>query len=325
MSELPLSPATIEYSPATVESYLADSPLNSITKAPTVPLTPTNMDIVHEEDEVSIVYETANMPPYSPRQVKREPELSPTEASTLLATHVATASTIAHATTAPPAAQVATASLPANHSTPAQPLTAIQFTAINSGIPSLSPLARSIAQLEGTSSTAVPTRPAIQVIREATSAASHPTITLATNSTARGGSMTTTSRHAPRIPIPVLTLDGEQQAPASRAPAATSALANNAPNTSRPTATAAAPSRASARRRASRARNQSQPYQPPHRSNRSRQNGYMNIVMRNDEAEIVRLGHVVQRESGAAGIIIPELAVRDFLIYWQEQTSQYYG
>ena len=62
-----------------------------------------------------------------------------------------------------------------------------------------------------------------------------------------------------------------------------------------------------------------------HDRHNDRHNGYTNISIRNDDAEIVRIGHFFQRESRAAGIVIPELAVRDFLIYWRKQTAQYYG
>ena len=87
-------------------------------------------------------------------------------------------------------------------------------------------------------------------------------------------------------------------------------------------------------RRAAHAQNQQQrPYRVNHQANHNRQigynhhdrhNAYANVAIREDATEIVRLGHFFQRESRAAGIIVPELAIRNFLNHWREQTVHYY-
>ena len=41
-----------------------------------------------------------------------------------------------------------------------------------------------------------------------------------------------------------------------------------------------------------------------------------NVLYRDDPPEIVRIGHMTQREARAVGINIPELAVRDLLLFW---------
>ena len=41
-------------------------------------------------------------------------------------------------------------------------------------------------------------------------------------------------------------------------------------------------------------------------------------MYRDDPPEIVRIGHMVQREARAVGINVPELAVRDFLLHWRD-------
>ena len=319
MSDLPMSPAT-------VESFLADSPSSYSRLAPTVPLTPAAMDVIHEEDDVVITYESANILPYSPRQVKREPAEPDTHAAVHVVPNL-------HASAAPAVVPTATDV----HMTPAAPAAHVapmlSAAADACAIPSMSPLARSIAQVESsmpiqpvansssvfivTTTAAVQTRPAIQIISDATTG------------TATSGANTTASSSAPRLAIPLLTIDGDQQSPmpstsqppsvpAQAAATATAATAT----TARPAnVSAIAPSRVAARRRAARAQAQPRPYQ----IDNNRHNSYINTPVRNDDAEIVRLGHLFQRDARTARIVIPELAVRDFLIYWSEQTAIYYG
>ena len=325
MSDLPMSPAT-------VDSFLADSPSSNSCIAPTVPLTPAAMDVIPEEDDVMITYESANIRPYSPHQVKREPVEHDTHA--VSAMHVVP--TLPAVSEAP--AVVPTA--PDAHMAPAIPaaraVSSLSATDALSAIPSMSPLARSIAQVECsmntqpvTSSSSVfivtttasaQTRPAIQVISDAATGA------------ATSGVNTTTSSSAPRLAIPLLTIDCDHQSPTTRRPTtsqpprATTTQSTTTTTAARPAnVSAIAPSRVAARRRDARAQAQPRPYQIDNHRHTNRHNAYANTAIRNDDAEIVRLGHLFQRDARTARIVIPELAVRDFLIYWSEQTELYYG
>ena len=278
-----------------------------------------------------ITYESANIPPYSPHQVKCEPVDPYTQAASAM--HVVP--TLPAVSEAP--AVVPTA--PDAHMAPAisaaHVVPSLSATAALSAIPSMSPLARSIAQVECsmhtqpvassssvfivTTTAAVQTRPAIQVISDAATSA------------ATSGVNTTASSSAPRLAIPLFTIDCEQQSPTARMPTASqppSVTTQAAATTTaaRPAnASAIAPSRVAARRREARAQAQPRPYQIDNHRHTNRHNAYANTAIRNDDAEIVRLGHLFQRDARTARIVIPELAVRDFLIYWSEQTELYYG
>ena len=46
-------------------------------------------------------------------------------------------------------------------------------------------------------------------------------------------------------------------------------------------------------------------------------------MFRDDPPEIVRLGHMIQREARAISINVPELAARDLLLWWRDNGRRY--
>ena len=53
----------------------------------------------------------------------------------------------------------------------------------------------------------------------------------------------------------------------------------------------------------------------------NRQHDPYNIMFRDDPPEIVHIGHMVQHEAHVVGINIPELAARDLLLHWRDQSA----
>ena len=270
---------------------------------------PAVMDM-DDEDEIRIVFVSANSTPFSPSRVKKEPS-TPSAKITSLSPLVRALPTMSTPVTAT-----------SQH---------LDIPMIDIGV--ITPATRTEEAMQPPP---VPTRNTVAVAK--------------TNNQPPAGTSVTTA-----TPVPVVTAAATtvvlEQAPGrtTASTAAAGARINNAlqvtsaaaapplvdlttatppaaavTNNPQPAAGSAAPATRVQQRARARPRGNASRPRVRGRFTATHRNGYRHTTIRNDTPEVVRLSHSVQREAGASGIVIPEIAIRDFFNYWHRQTEMFY-
>ena len=284
---------------------MAPSAATAVAAAEHAAATPAVMDI-DDEDEVKIVFVSANSTPFSPSRVKREPPTPSAKITSLspLVRALPTMSTPVAATSE----QLDSPMIDIGFITPATRTEAVMQ-------PPPVPTNNTVAVARANNLPPADTNTSVAVVTA--------NATAAVLEQAQGSIATSTTAAGTRTNI-ALPVSSAAAAPplvdlTTATPTTVAATSNP-----QPAARAAAPAtrvqqRARARPRGSAARPRARG-----RLTAGHRNGYRNIAIRNDTPEVVRLSHSVQREAGASGIVIPETAIRDFFNYWRHQTETYY-
>ena len=288
---------------------MAPSAATAVAAAEHAAATPAVMDM-DDEDEVKIVYVSANSTPFSPSRVKKEPS-TPSARITSLSPLVRALPTMSTPVTAT-SQQLDIPMIDIGVITPAtRTEAAMQPPPVPSRNAAAAAQTNNLPPID-TSSTPATSVPVVTATASTVAVAQAPgSITASTPAPgARTNNALSVTSAAAAPPLIDLTTVNPTTVAATSNP--------------QPAARAAAPAirvqqRARARPRGNAARPRARG-----RFTAGHRNGYRNTTIRNDTPEVVRLSHSVQREAGASGIVIPEIAIRDFFNYWHRQTEMFY-